>query len=549
MESYSSLSNIKMKDAVVINESGELSLELYGMLVIVLSSTISNSTTLRDLDNRLVLNLLVSDWLQSFGFMMSLNWIAQGQIDNNSFCGLQGVIINISDISSGMKTFIPVVHAYEPKNYLKFSMIIIWSLSFFLSLLGFVIGNPGDPFYRSAGGMWCWIGENYAGYRIGFHYGIIVMLAFIMSILYGIMFWMLYRYRGRLQEKSANGLKLQRMKKALILYPVIYLIIVCPLASGAGLLNSLIYGYTRYLASSKPFLKHVLKKNSALFQNDLISEPVLSLDNNQASSFSYQESRSQTDLRPIKKDNNYSLRAAKRSNAKRKTPNKRLFEKKWIERLHFDVIAQYANKPYCVDRPEIGREQMKELSEVDTKRLTKGVWEVNSKWGNFLRLTIRKVFFQQILQLMRQKKPETLNHINLIGHGVGGVYAQILSILLDDHLSNIMPGSTYHISIFTFGSPRVGNSQFAMTINLSNKITHFRFTHSNDFAPHFPATTGRNYLHSEGEHWIVPKNCDCPSDEDYTLYNCPGYSRDDLDYYGENSVGKCDNFYDWEVHA
>ncbi|KAG9301906.1 hypothetical protein G9A89_004586 [Geosiphon pyriformis] len=82
---------------------------------------------------------------------------------------------------------------------------------------------------------------------------------------------------------------------------------------------------------------------------------------------------------PIKKDNKYSLRAAKRFNAKRKTPNKRLFEKKWIERLHFDVIQT-----------------------------------------SFLRLTIRKVFFQQILQLMRQKEPETLNHINLIGHGVGG---------------------------------------------------------------------------------------------------------------------------------
>jgi hypothetical protein len=50
----------------------------------------------------LVLNLLTADFLQSIGFMLSYHWISIGGIIPGAICNLQGIVINIGDVASGM---------------------------------------------------------------------------------------------------------------------------------------------------------------------------------------------------------------------------------------------------------------------------------------------------------------------------------------------------------------------------------------------------------------------------------------------------------------
>ncbi|CAG8541433.1 517_t:CDS:2 [Ambispora leptoticha] len=240
---------------------------------------------------RLIINLLVSDWLQSLGFMMSYYWIVKGKIVEGTWCNVQGAIINLGDVASGfwatsicLHTFFSVIKGYEPRNYLEISMAIIWPLNVFISLIGFVIQNRlhgnSYSFYGSAGGSWCWINQEFNEYRVILHYGIVTILASIMIFLYG---WMLLVIHRQQQEIAVIKFEetrkiLQKTRKKFIYYPVVYLVLVLPLAlerylaisgitlpftylivagcifASAGTVNAAIYGFTRNLVSINSFL-------------------------------------------------------------------------------------------------------------------------------------------------------------------------------------------------------------------------------------------------------------------------------------------------------
>ncbi|CAG8448433.1 7122_t:CDS:2 [Ambispora leptoticha] len=238
---------------------------------------------------RLIMNLLVSDWLQSFGFLMSFNWLAKGKIQQGKYCQLQGVIINVGDLTSGfwatsicLHTYLLIVNGREPKNLLKILMKCIWPISILISLIGLLIQHPNDPFYTSASGAWCWIGPNYKEYRVILHYGILIVFAIIMIFLYSWMFLNVYRRQERV-EMEATRKVFQKTNKKLICYPTLYLVLVLPLGlerflslggtilpfsyliaaacifTSAGTVNSIIYGITRNVVSVKPVREFVPK--------------------------------------------------------------------------------------------------------------------------------------------------------------------------------------------------------------------------------------------------------------------------------------------------
>jgi len=51
--------------------------------------------------SRLLLNLAISDFIQSIGFMMSYRWLALDKIVPGTYCNAQGIMINIGDVASG----------------------------------------------------------------------------------------------------------------------------------------------------------------------------------------------------------------------------------------------------------------------------------------------------------------------------------------------------------------------------------------------------------------------------------------------------------------
>ncbi|CAG8682960.1 12620_t:CDS:2 [Funneliformis caledonium] len=280
---------------------------LRGTIAILITSTISNlavfvvflciisqnHSSLHTVVTRLVLNLFLSDFIQSIGFMLSYNWAIKGIIEPGIYCDIQGFLINLGDVASGfwafvicVHTYMRVVHSYEYPHIVFLSMITIWPFNILISALGFAIqlGTDGKRFYGSAGGSWCWIDKYYQEYRIGFHYGIILFNAAAMSVIYTIMFVILYKR----QTMATRGSKrvLQRVNKKLVWYPAVYIVLVFPLAlqrivglafqnsniwssfylipaasifTSAGLANAIIYSITRNLVSVKPVISMVPK--------------------------------------------------------------------------------------------------------------------------------------------------------------------------------------------------------------------------------------------------------------------------------------------------
>ncbi|KAG9292477.1 hypothetical protein G9A89_001550 [Geosiphon pyriformis] len=231
-------------------------------------------------------------------------------------------------------------------------------------------------------------------------------------------------------------------------------------------------------------------------------------------------------------------------------------------------MAEYANKPYCINPaqlainqpgimgdieviskdnfeiigPPISREKMMktrfQLSRIGIFKLKHATWEVDSYWWKFLTSEICENFFSKIDGLIKSKRTSLqLIDINLTGHGVGGVYTQILGLLLNDHLATTLYDKNYRIRIYSFGSPRVGNFQFAQNVNRRySNLGVYRLTYYDDFAPHFPRVSilGTKYVHAETEFWINPTDCDCLFAEGYEIYKCPGFFSKDQDKYGEN---------------
>ncbi|KAG9288018.1 hypothetical protein G9A89_017613 [Geosiphon pyriformis] len=124
----------------------------------------------------------------------------------------------------------------------------------------------------------------------------------------------------------------------------------------------------------------------------------------------------------------------------------------------------------------------------------------------------------------------------LIGHGIGGAYAQIAAMALvsseiREILNIYIPDRPMKVTLLTFGQPRVGDEKHAKALNFNKDgLTIYRITNRNDFVPQFPKRdflNYRRYAHAETEFWISDIDCDCdeiPSySNSYALYKCPGF--------------------------
>ncbi|RGB41474.1 G protein-coupled glucose receptor regulating Gpa2-domain-containing protein [Rhizophagus diaphanus] len=287
-------------------------IHINGVIAILSTSTISNVAVFvmiwwiitqkhsrHTVVTRLVLNLILSDFIQSIGFMMSYNWLRINAINEGTYCDIQGFLINLGDVASGfwalvicLHTYMLVVHSYEYSHLVFLAMIIIWPFNIVISALGYVIQQAYDEsFYGNAGGSWCWISPSYPNYRIGFHYGIILFNAAAMIILYAVMFTVIYRRQGSMATQGSKRV-LQSVNKKLVWYPIVYIVLVFPLAlqrivaigidnanvwgmnylipaacvfTSAGFVNTIIYGITRNIVSVKPVLEKIRRFTSSSF--------------------------------------------------------------------------------------------------------------------------------------------------------------------------------------------------------------------------------------------------------------------------------------------
>ena len=99
----------------------------------------------------------------------------------------------------------------------------------------------------------------------------------------------------------------------------------------------------------------------------------------------------------------------------------------------------------------------------------------------------------------------------LATHYVGAAMATLTA--LDLQSRGVGP-----VRVFTFGSPRIGNDEFAVWA--SNNLTdHNRVTHHRDIVVHMPSQY--RFTHLSGE-WY--------EDEEHTLHQCSGYEDPTCSY-------------------
>ncbi|KAJ3417385.1 hypothetical protein HDV05_004850 [Chytridiales sp. JEL 0842] len=111
---------------------------------------------------------------------------------------------------------------------------------------------------------------------------------------------------------------------------------------------------------------------------------------------------------------------------------------------------------------------------------------------------IRSAFLSKVTPLLSAYPTYTLH---TIGHSFGAALSTLAAV--DVALSGLFPAC--QISLTSFGSPRLGNFEFARWIDADIKFKSVtRFVHSRDSFPHIPSST-LGYRHFGTEYWLDVK--------------------------------------------
>ncbi|KAI0434340.1 hypothetical protein F5Y09DRAFT_357161 [Xylaria sp. FL1042] len=189
----------------------------------------------------LFLNLLIADTHQATAFLLSMSWAVQDKIAvRTSTCFVQGLFVSIGDLTSSLfmsaiaiHTFYSIVYKYRPPHkHLYFFIVLIWAFVYLVSLLpiaGTLNGASAGGFFVRAG-PWCWINKEYGNIRLLTHYIFIFISIGLSWVLYTAIFISLRRQyrRGGIAEADSKGYH----HPVFLVYPVIYLICILPLAIG-----------------------------------------------------------------------------------------------------------------------------------------------------------------------------------------------------------------------------------------------------------------------------------------------------------------------------
>lgn len=111
--------------------------------------------------------------------------------------------------------------------------------------------------------------------------------------------------------------------------------------------------------------------------------------------------------------------------------------------------------------------------------------------GFFAAWTGRRASILSAIQDLRSKHPTY--KIVITGHSLGGAVATLAAA----DLRNM----DYELDLYTYGSPRVGNSIFAYFVSGQAGITA-RVTHVNDPVPKLPPMTLTLFRHTTPEYWL-----------------------------------------------
>ncbi|KAI2783391.1 G protein-coupled glucose receptor regulating Gpa2-domain-containing protein [Daldinia loculata] len=188
----------------------------------------------------LIYQLILADFLQSLGFMISFHWVAERQIIGpNGTCFAQGWLIQLGDVASAFFVLSIAIHTTyqviisKSLSYKSFmySVLGIWGLSLLLTSLAPMIGGR---FVFQRAGVWCWISTENEGLRLSLHYIWIFIVEFGSILVYATGFYYLFHAKRSdtmvVPARSADTMR--KARTAMLAYAIVYTLLTLPLAAG-----------------------------------------------------------------------------------------------------------------------------------------------------------------------------------------------------------------------------------------------------------------------------------------------------------------------------
>lgn len=109
---------------------------------------------------------------------------------------------------------------------------------------------------------------------------------------------------------------------------------------------------------------------------------------------------------------------------------------------------------------------------------------------------------QQMLTALQSATQQYPSYpVVVTGHSLGAALAVLAAL---DIGCDAGPGRTPrdHVAVYNYGSPRLGNPEFASTVIATPKVTLFRHTHWKDVIPHLPPDEILGYHHAATEMFL-----------------------------------------------
>jgi len=191
----------------------------------------------------LFIDLLVSDLIQSLGFLLNLTHVGKANIEDSTICTVQGVFIQLGDTSGAFATVAIAVHTFivlinrTPPSTSALLIVLgtKWALVVILAMIGplaFATDSLG-PFYGPAG-AWCWISSAYPWQRLCLHYVWLFFAGASSAVTYAMIFWNVRRslrtqYAQTSYDRSVEETSMENAAKKMLVYPLCYLLLMLPL--------------------------------------------------------------------------------------------------------------------------------------------------------------------------------------------------------------------------------------------------------------------------------------------------------------------------------
>ncbi|KAI0852845.1 G protein-coupled glucose receptor regulating Gpa2-domain-containing protein [Daldinia vernicosa] len=188
----------------------------------------------------LIYQLILADFLQSLGFLISFHWVAERQIIGpNGACFAQGWLIQLGDVASAFFVLAIAVHTtYQviiartlSYNTFIYCVLAVWGLAILLTSLAPLIG--GRYVFQRAG-VWCWISTDNEGLRLSLHYIWIFIVEFGSILVYATGFYYLFRAKrsDKIIVPARSAETMRKARTAMLAYAMVYTILSLPLAAG-----------------------------------------------------------------------------------------------------------------------------------------------------------------------------------------------------------------------------------------------------------------------------------------------------------------------------